>query len=173
MVVRRVGCDAAAADYAREALSFPGLRLLARVDRETRPRDGVATVETRYLACSLGPGRVTPARLLGLVRGHREVENSLHDEKDRWWDEDRHVCRRPGLAAGFTTLLSAAPTALRATGCDAGGGRRPLLGRRPGHRPHHRPNLMTLLSAWTARTSTAPRIATIETRPPTFPDVGM
>lgn len=116
MVVRRIWCDAATADYAREALNFPGLRLLARVDSETR-RDGGSTTETRYFACGLDPARVTPGRLLGLIRGHWQVENSLHYEKDRWWDEDRHVCRRPGLAAGFTTLLSAALTALRATGC--------------------------------------------------------
>jgi len=122
VVVRRIWCDAATADYARGALSFPGLRLLARVDCQTAPRRGEPTVETRYFACSLDPARVTPARLLALVRGHWQVENSLHYEKDRWWDEDRHVCRRPGLAAGFTTLLSAALTALRATGCDAAEG---------------------------------------------------
>jgi hypothetical protein len=115
VVVRRIWCDAATADYAREALSFPGLRLLARVDSETRPRHGPPIAVTRYFAASLAPGRVTPGRLLGLIRGHWQVENSLHYEKDRWWDEDRHVCRRPGLAAGFTTLLSAALTALRAT----------------------------------------------------------
>jgi hypothetical protein len=120
--VRRIWCDAAAADYAREALNFPGLGLLARVDSEVRPRDGRATCETRHFACSLGPSRATPAGLLALVRGHREVEDSLHYEKDRWWDEDRHVCRRPGLAAGFTTLLTAALTALRATGRDAAEG---------------------------------------------------
>ena len=116
MVVRRIWRDAAAADYAREALSFPGLRLLLRVDRETRRRDGATATETRYFATSLDPSRVTAARLLELVRGHWEVENSLHYVKDRWWDEDRHTCRRPGLAAGFTTLLTAAVTALRATG---------------------------------------------------------
>ena len=44
-------------------------------------------------------------------------------EKDRWWDEDRHArAACPGLAAGFTTLLTAALTALRATGCDAAEG---------------------------------------------------
>jgi len=122
VVVRRIWCDAATADYARESLNFPGLRLRARVDCETRPRGGGPTTETRYFACSLDPARVTPGRLLGLIRGHWQVENSLHFEKDRWWDEDRHVCRRPGLAAGFTTLLSAALTALRATGCDVAEG---------------------------------------------------
>jgi len=119
VVVRRIGCDAAAADYAREALSFPGLRVVLRVDCETRAPGREPTTEARYFASSLDPARVGPRRLLDLVRGHWQVENSLHDEKDRWWDEDRHVCRRPGLAVGFTTLLSAALTALRATGCDA------------------------------------------------------
>jgi hypothetical protein len=118
VVVRRIWCDAAAADYAREALRFPGLRLLARVDCETRPRRGEPTTRTRYFAASLDPARVSPGRLLGLVRGHWQVENSLHYEKDRWWDEDRHACRRPGLAARFANLLTAALTILRATGCD-------------------------------------------------------
>ena len=60
---------------------------LARVDSETRPRHGPPAAGTRYFAASLDPGRVTPGRLLGLIRGHWEVENSLHYEKDRWWDD--------------------------------------------------------------------------------------
>jgi hypothetical protein len=122
VVIRRIWCDAAAADYGREALNFPGLRTLARVDRETRRRDGEATIETRCFASSLDPARVAAARLLGLVRGHWEVENGLHYVKDRWWDEDRHTGRRPGPGAGFTTLLTAAATALRATGCAEAAG---------------------------------------------------
>jgi hypothetical protein len=117
VVTRRIWHDTASADYARRALNFPGLRTLARVDRETRRGVGEPTTETRYFASGLDPSRASAARLLELVRGHGEVENSLHYVKDRWWDEDRHTCRRPGLAAGFTTLLSAAVTALRATGC--------------------------------------------------------
>ena len=50
---------------------------------------------------------------LGLIRGHWCVGTNLHYQKDRWWDEDRHTCRRPGLAARFTTLLSAAVSALQ------------------------------------------------------------
>ena len=122
MVTRRLWCDASAADYARETLSFPGLRVLARVDCEARRPDGATTRETRYFAASLDPARVTPARLLELVRGHWEVENGLHYVKGRWWDEDRHTCRRPGLAAGFTTLLTAALTVPRASGCAAAAG---------------------------------------------------
>lgn len=121
-MTRRLWYDTAAADYAREALAFPGLRVLLRVDRETRAAGGGLTRETRYFAGSPDPLALGAGRLLGLVRGHWQVENSLHYEKDRWWDEDRHVCRREGLAAGFTALLSAALTVLRATGCDTAEG---------------------------------------------------
>ncbi len=70
------------------------------------------TVQTRYFATGLDPASVSAVELLRLIRGHWRVENNLHDEKDRWWDEDRHTCRRPGLAERFTTLLSAAVSAL-------------------------------------------------------------
>jgi hypothetical protein len=83
------------------------------VDRRTRAGDGTRTCETRYFATSLDPATVSAAQLLRLIRGHWSVENNLHFEKDRWWDEDRHVCRRPGLAERFTTLLSAAISVLR------------------------------------------------------------
>jgi hypothetical protein len=72
----------------------------------------VVTVQTRYFATSLDPSGVSAVGLLRLIRGHWCVENNLHYEKDRWWDEDRHTCRRPGLAERFTTLLSAAVSAL-------------------------------------------------------------
>ena len=84
-----------------------------RVDRQTREADGKMSCETRYFATSLDPAVASAAGLLQLVRGHWSVENNLHFEKDRWWDEDRHVCRRPGLAERFTTLLSAAVSVLR------------------------------------------------------------
>jgi hypothetical protein len=94
-------------------LNFPGLRAVVRVDRQTREPDGTPTSQTRYFATSLDPAAVSAAGLLRLIRGHWSVENNLHFEKDRWWDEDRHVCHRPGLAERFTALLSAAVSALR------------------------------------------------------------
>lgn len=94
------------------------------MDRQTRAGDGTRTCETRYFATSLDPAAVSAADLLRFVRGHWSVENSLHFEKDRWWDEDRHVCRRTGLAERFTTLLSAAVSVLRAL--NPGGHGEPL-----------------------------------------------
>lgn len=58
-------------------------------------------VQTRYFATSLDPG--SAGGLLRLIRGHWCVENNLRYEKDRWRDEDRHSCRRPGLAQRFAT----------------------------------------------------------------------
>jgi hypothetical protein len=114
-VTRRLWLDVDSADYAREALSFPGLRLLLRVDSESRGGGGEVQTETRYFASSLEPGGVTPAELLTLVRGHWQVENGLHFVKDRWWDEDRHYSKQPGVAMGFAVLLNAVVTVLRAT----------------------------------------------------------
>ena len=115
MVTRRLWLDIETADYAREALSFPGLRILLRVDSETRKAGAEATGETRYFATGLDPARVSPDGLLAAVRGHWEVENGLHFIKDRWWDEDRHYSKRPRLAEGFAVLLNAVVTVLEAT----------------------------------------------------------
>ena len=76
-MTRSVWVDPATAAYAREALSFPGLRIVLRVDHETRTPDGQRTRETRYFGTSLDPGSVTPRELLALVRSHWSVENQL------------------------------------------------------------------------------------------------
>lgn len=77
MATRRPWLGGEGADYAREALSFPGLRLLLRGDSETRGGVEVQT-ETSYVAASLEPGRVKPAELLMRVRGHGQMANGLH-----------------------------------------------------------------------------------------------
>ena len=43
------------------------------------------------------------------------MENGLHFIKDRWWDEDRHYSKQPGVALGLAVLLNAVVTVLRAT----------------------------------------------------------
>jgi hypothetical protein len=108
VVTRRLWIDPAAAAYARAALNFCGLRILARVDSQTRRCGAVVSRETRYFACSLDPGRVSAGELLRLIRGHWQVENSLHHVKDRWWDEDRHSTRQGRVGEGMTALRSAA-----------------------------------------------------------------
>jgi hypothetical protein len=115
-VTRRLWLDLDTADYAREALSFPGLRILLRVDSETRGGGAEPQTETRYFATAVDPARITADGLLAAVRGHWQVENGLHFIKDRWWDEDRHYSKQPGVALGFAVLLNAVVTVLRATG---------------------------------------------------------
>ena len=62
---------------------------------------------------SRAPEAVTASALHTAVRGHWQIENCLHFLKDRWWDEDRHYTKRPGLAESFASLTNAALSLLR------------------------------------------------------------
>lgn len=102
------------AQYVRERLDFPDCQIVIRVDREVRSSDGtILLAESRYFATSLDPGSVTASGLQSYVRDHWQVENCLHFIKDRWWDEDRHYTKRPGLAEVFASLTNAALSVLR------------------------------------------------------------
>jgi hypothetical protein len=84
------------------------------VDREVRAPGGeVRSCESRYFATSLDPDWVTSRELQSYVRDHWQVENCLHFSKDRWWEEDRHYTKRPGLAEVFASLTNAALSVLR------------------------------------------------------------
>jgi predicted transposase YbfD/YdcC len=102
------------AEYIRKRLAFPDCQIILRVDREVRSPDGkILLAESRYFATSLDPSSVTSSRLQSYVRDHWQVENCLHFVKDRWWDEDRHYTKRPGLAEVFASLTNAALSVLR------------------------------------------------------------
>lgn len=102
------------AEYIRERLNFPNCQIALRVDREVRSPDGKTLLaDTRYFTTSLDPASVTSAGLQSYVRDHWQVENCLHFVKDRWWDEDRHYTKRPGLAEAFAALTNAALSVLR------------------------------------------------------------
>jgi predicted transposase YbfD/YdcC len=93
------------------------LKVLARLEREVKDRDGkIVLRDDRYFACSLDPATFTSKTLLQWLRGHWEIENSLHFIKDRWWDEDRQWSCRPGLAERLAALRNTALTALRLPG---------------------------------------------------------
>jgi hypothetical protein len=62
----------------------------------------------RYFVSSLDPDKVAATDILSDVRNHLRVENGLHLPKDRWWDEDRHHTRRPGLSPCFAAINNAA-----------------------------------------------------------------
>jgi hypothetical protein len=98
----------------RERLNIANCQILARVDHEVvTPEGAVVLHESRYFVGSSDPGTVTARDLQQYIRNHWQVENCLHFVKDRWWDEDRHYTKRPGLAESFAALTNAALSVLR------------------------------------------------------------
>lgn len=98
----------------REQLNFPGCQILLRVDRDVTAEDGTVRLsETRYFLTSVDPEGVRAEQLLASVRQHWQVENSVFFLKDRWWDEDRHWTRRPGLSEWLARLTTLATMTLR------------------------------------------------------------
>ena len=114
---RRLWLDLDNARYLREQLDFPNAQIALRVDRDVIDANGtLRSSDTRYFLTSLDPECATARELLAAVRAHWQIENSLFFIKDRWWDEDRHWTRRPGVAEWFTQLTTAAIVALRTLG---------------------------------------------------------
>jgi predicted transposase YbfD/YdcC len=67
------------------APDFPGLVALGRIEAERRGPDGTVTVDTRYVALSK---KLSPEKLLEVVRAHWGVENQLHWQLDVAFHED-------------------------------------------------------------------------------------
>lgn len=97
------------ANYICETLGLADSKIALRVDRELKTETGeIVLHDVRYFLCSLDPDNVVAADLLRYVRQHWRIENCLHFLKDRWWDEDRHHTRRPGLSALLAAINNAA-----------------------------------------------------------------
>jgi len=97
------------ADYIRETLDVTDCKIIARVDRQLIAGNGrIVLDDKRYFITSLDPDKVTPLDILRHIRNHWRIENSLHFRKDRWWDEDRHHTRRPGLSVMMAAINNAA-----------------------------------------------------------------
>ena len=103
-----------AADFVREELGIPGCRVLLRLDKEIRRKGKAPSFETRYFVSSLDPAVVPASEFQDLIRRHWEVENCLHWQKDRYFEEDKHVLHGPGgkiwtvltsIAVSLTQLL--------------------------------------------------------------------
>lgn len=90
------------------AARWPGIAQVAQLTRTvTTRRSGKTTVETVYLVTTLAPAQASPHRLLGLVRGHWCIENSLHYVRDVTFGEDRSRLRTgnaPQLMAALRNL---------------------------------------------------------------------
>ncbi len=114
---RRIWTDGVLADYIREELGFPGARQGVMLEKERMDiATGEVSRERWHLLTSLSFRRCAPKDLLGVIRSHWKVENSLHHVKDRSWDEDVHTLRRPGLGEVYAILVNTALNSLSLEG---------------------------------------------------------
>lgn len=101
--------DLQQAKYLKEKLNIPDCTMAIRVDRRVVDRDGnEKSFETRYFITSVPDRSVSNADIAAIIRNHWQIENQLHFRKDRWWDEDRHHTRRPGLSSMLAAINNAA-----------------------------------------------------------------
>jgi predicted transposase YbfD/YdcC len=81
--------------------AFPGLKAIGRIEGERRCGNKIET-STRYVALS---SRLSPARLLEVVRAHWSIENNLHWQLDVSFHVDSSRTRKDyapqNLVAGF------------------------------------------------------------------------
>lgn len=106
--------DSEITDYLRNELSFPGVQQVALL-RKTRREilTGQTKTEHWYVLTSCPRKRLNPSDFLKTIRAHWQIENSLHNVKDRAMQEDHQVISTPGLGPVLTTLRNLALNALR------------------------------------------------------------
>lgn len=87
---RHITTSAALVGYS----DWPGLAQVFELGRHViLQKTGQERVEVVYGVTSLSPERATPERVLGLVRGHWQIENKSHWVRDVTFDEDRSQVR--------------------------------------------------------------------------------
>ena len=84
-----------------------------RLDKEIRRRGKLPIFETRYYMSSLDPNVVSASRFQDLILRHWEVENCLHLQKDREYEEDKHVVKGNGWGQTWTVLTNIAVSLTR------------------------------------------------------------
>jgi hypothetical protein len=94
---------------------WPGLAQGFELTRE-RTEKGRTSVEVVYGITSLRPEQADAARLLGLVRDHWRIENSLHYVRDVTLGEDACRVRRGSAPQVLAALRNAAVHLLSALG---------------------------------------------------------
>jgi predicted transposase YbfD/YdcC len=85
---------------------WPGLAQGLRITR-TRTVKGVKTTEVHYGVTSLTEREADAKRLLGLVRGHWQIENGLHWVRDVTLGEDKCRVRKGNAPQALAALRNA------------------------------------------------------------------
>lgn len=90
-----------------EETGIPFARSIIRAQTEHQHiKDGEPT--QRYFISSLPPGEVSAQRYAELVRGHWNIENGSHWQRDNLWREDGHLMRGHVRAHILSTLRQVA-----------------------------------------------------------------
>jgi len=75
--------------------NFPGLRQIACVRKRIYSKGQLALEEIRYHVTSASRRKLPPKKFLRGIRGHWQIENTLHHVKDRSWGEDKMYSKVP------------------------------------------------------------------------------
>jgi predicted transposase YbfD/YdcC len=115
------GCIAQRHRTTRAALvgdsDWPGLTQVFALGRHVMfQKTGKERVEVVYGVTSLGSAQVTPERLLALVRGQWQIENTSHWVRDVTCDEDRSQVRCGNIPQVMAALRNTAIGLLRCAG---------------------------------------------------------
>jgi predicted transposase YbfD/YdcC len=99
-------------------ITFPHAAQAIQVVRRTQPLSGGRRwrTETVHAITSLAPHHATPAQIAVWIRGHWQIENSIHWVRDVTYGEDHSQVRTGATPQVMATLRNLAINALRLTG---------------------------------------------------------
>ena len=88
-------------------MGIPVCRSVILLKKTVRPWGEEPVVSLHFYISSLDPDSTSPARYQSLILQHWDIENCLHGQKDRFYDEDKHACAGD-LGVVWTVLSSMA-----------------------------------------------------------------
>lgn len=94
------------------AYQFPGIQQIAFVRRTWWDGEKKAS-EGRYFITSIARNRLSAKRFLQMTISHWEIENSLHNVKDKHWNEDKQMTKRRILGSVQACLRNLSLNILR------------------------------------------------------------
>lgn len=103
-------------DELKGYVDFPHAEQFFMIERNTECSDGKNRYDMAYGISSLATEEASAQRLLGLNRGHWEIENRVHYVRDVTFDEDRSQVRKGNGAQVMATIRNLAIGLLRMHG---------------------------------------------------------